>query len=185
MQNDKEYIEAIKRFSNENYNNFSDKRKIVLILYLYYILNEFFMKKVIRLTESELHNIITSAAKKIIREASGYIPRDGMTGGAWSYEHDSAQIDIDLSEVYNVTTVDISEEEYDMVAEALGGEPPMVTVNVDYENADDDAVGYFGLHDERVTCDELDELEGVDPSVIEKFKQAIEEFVSNNLESLV
>ena len=108
-----------------------------------------------------------------------------MTGGAWSYEHDSAQIDIDLSEVYNVTTVDISEEEYDMVAEALGGEPPMVTVNVDYENADDDAVGYFGLHAERVTCDELDELEGVDPSVIEKFKQAIEEFVSNNLESLV
>ena len=55
----------------------------------------FHMKKVIRLTESELHNIITSAAKKIIREASGYIPRDGMTGGAWSYEHDSAQIDID------------------------------------------------------------------------------------------
>ena len=85
----------------------------------------------------------------------------------------------------NVTTVDISEEEYDMVAEAVGGEPPMVTGNVDDENADDDAVGYFGLHAERVTCDELDELEGVDPSIIEKFKQAIEEFVSNNLESLV
>ena len=66
------------------------------------------MKKIIRLTESELHSLIANAVKKMVNEASGYIPRDGMTGGAWSYDHDSVQVDIYLDEILNSPSMDRS-----------------------------------------------------------------------------
>ena len=143
------------------------------------------MKKIIRLTESELHSLIANAVKKMVNEASGYIPRDGMTGGAWSYDHDSVQVDIYLDEILNSPSMDISEEEYDVLANALGGDRPMFTVNVDYENADDDAVGYFGTHVERVDFGELDSLEGIDPIIIDKLKKATEEYLEEHISDYV
>ena len=42
-------------------------------------------KKLIRLTENDLHSIVRKAVNKIIRESHGYVPNDGngMVGGSW------------------------------------------------------------------------------------------------------
>ena len=54
------------------------------------------MKKLIRLTESDLHRIVKESVNRVLREGkyrSGYIPRDGMTGGAYySYEIDGETV---------------------------------------------------------------------------------------------
>jgi hypothetical protein len=74
--------------------------------------------KIVRLTESDLHNMIMESVNSILTESpyrdtfgrmhhgGGRIPRDGMTGGEYYYDKFSTRYDLDVLEI-----VDMMDEE--------------------------------------------------------------------------
>lgn len=77
-------------------------------------------KEIIRITESDLHNMIMESVKNILKESpyqdtfgrrwsrGGRIPRDGMTGGEWYGEERSGKYNIDVFELVQ----NLSEDSY-------------------------------------------------------------------------
>ena len=86
-----------------------------------YLYKKYIMaKEIIRLTESDLHNMIMESVKNILKESpytdvfgrrwsrGGRIPRDGMTGGEWYGEERSGKYNIDVFELVQ----NLSEDSY-------------------------------------------------------------------------
>lgn len=76
-------------------------------------------QKIVRLTESDIHNMIMESVQNILKEspyrdsmgrswrAGGRIPRDGMTGGEWGSSHVSGKYSVDIFELVNMLADDV------------------------------------------------------------------------------
>lgn len=92
-------------------------------------------KKVIRITESDIHNMVMESVKNILKESpyrdtfgrrwshGGRIPRDGMTGGEWYGDERSGKYNVDVFELVQYLSEDSYvpgiQEELEKIADGL------------------------------------------------------------------
>jgi hypothetical protein len=102
------------------------------------------MKKIIRLTESDLHRIVKESVNRIIKEGRirrGYVPNDGnsMVGGHYESNTFNASKDVlnDLLE-----NIQISPEEYDSFEKYCEENPDVFVINGKVSSSYDESTRY-------------------------------------------
>lgn len=102
------------------------------------------MKKIIRLTESELHDIVKESVTRILNEGwtgRGYVPHDGngMVGGYYGRSENNGQTDVMDKLLENVP---ISPEEWDGFCKYCEQNPNVFVINGLISSEYDDSTGY-------------------------------------------
>lgn len=135
-------------FNKEGYYTTEEQKKVKN-----FYLNKVNMKnesKIMKLTEKDLHYIITEATKRIVNEwqRSGSIPRDGMTGGSWGSDNVNGIYHINLQDLFEL----LDEETYESTYEKLESLEDELYFNVSGAYGYDDSVGMSEGYDE-ITVD--------------------------------
>ena len=103
------------------------------------------MKQIIRLTESDLHNIIENSVKRIIKEGwtgHGYVPSDGnsMVGGHYGASESSIEKDV-LDDLLNELP-DIPYEEWEDFKDYCEQNPNIFNIRCIISSSYDESTGY-------------------------------------------
>lgn len=138
------------------------------------------MKKVIKLTENELKQVINKSVIKILNESgwdkSGNIPRDGMTGGSWGSKKVRGIYYIDIQELMEI----LDDETYtDQLYDKLLNIEDSLYFNVQGKYGYDDSVGlsegYYDISVDTTPCIQaISNLSLFRGDEIYELKQAIE-----------
>ena len=108
------------------------------------------MKKIIKLTESDLHNIVKESVNKILNEGwvRGYTPNDGnyMVGGEYGSCEFYGSTDVMeefLERVFENTTEDeVSEEEWKKLRDYCEQNPNVFIIEAVFISSYDESTGY-------------------------------------------
>lgn len=134
------------------------------------------MKKIIRLTESELHNIIRNSVKRAINEI-GYVSNDGnsMVGGYYDSWKESGTCNISTRIIDEFQDIlmsnNLDEELVNEFADYVESNEDIFTLKADMGASYDESTGY-GSSSHPVY--EIDDLEGV-----ENIEQYIKSYQGN------
>lgn len=160
-------------------------------------------KKVIRITESDIHNMVMESVKNILKESpyrdmakrtwgcGGRIPRDGMTGGEWFESPWTSKYMVNISDVVS----QLSEESYiSGIQEELEKIETALYFNVKGKYGKDDSVGMKeGFYDVDadinpavqaiMSCDSLsvgqkEEIEDILTNLANNIEQQPEEYIN-------
>jgi len=134
-------------------------------------------KKLIRLTENDLHSIVRKAVNKIIRESQGYVPNDGngMVGGSWGSRTLSATYYL-----YNY----IDDALYDAGAfenEEDGNKIDEFIKRCDSEGIFNVKVNVVESYDNSVGIDYDAEIENIDYDAIDRVEKVLKNLPTKNL----
>ena len=105
------------------------------------------MKKIIRMTESDLHNIVNGSVKKILREwtrSVGYVPNNGnsMVGGYYGNGECHASKNIFDDFLDNIPTDMVNDEEWDELYAYCSRHKELFTIEATIGLSYDESVGY-------------------------------------------
>lgn len=103
------------------------------------------MKKIIRLTESELHDIVKESVTRILNEGwtgRGYVPHDGnrMVGGYYGRSEISGEKDVMDDLLENIP--DISDEEWEGFKNYCEQNPNVFVIKGEISSSYDESTGY-------------------------------------------
>ena len=103
------------------------------------------MKKIIRLTESDLHQIVKESVNRILKEGwtgRGYVPHDGnsMVGGYYGRSEISGEKDVMDDLLENIP--DISDEEWEGFKNYCEQNPNVFVIKGEISSSYDESTGY-------------------------------------------
>lgn len=103
------------------------------------------MKKIIRLTESELHDIVKESVTRILNEGwtgRGYVPHDGngMVGGYYGRSEINGEKDVMDDLLENIP--DISDEEWEGFKNYCEQNPNVFIIKGEISSSYDESTGY-------------------------------------------
>lgn len=122
------------------------------------------MKKIIRLTEGELRNIIKNSVGRILGEAAGYVPSDGnyMTGGrydSWDTYGYYDILDDFINEINKECYDDYEIEELEHFYDYVDENAHLFNLAADIEASYDESTGYGSAYSPIY---EIKNIDGVD-----------------------
>ena len=103
------------------------------------------MKKIIRLTESDLHKIVKESVNRILKEGwtrRGYVPHDGnsMVGGYYGRSEINGEKDVMDDLLENIP--DITEEEWEDFKNYCEQNPNVFVIEAEISSSYDESTGY-------------------------------------------
>ena len=103
------------------------------------------MKKIIRLTESDLHQIVKESVNRILKEGwtgRGYVPHDGnsMVGGYYGRSEINGEKDVMDDLLENIP--DITEEEWEDFKNYCEQNPNVFVIEAEISSSYDESTGY-------------------------------------------
>jgi hypothetical protein len=132
------------------------------------------MKQIIRLTETDLHNIIKESVKKILKETRGFVPHDGngMVGGYYDSWQREGSCNVATPFLTAISEF-IDEDTYQQLENYVYENEDAFTINASFTEGYDESVGYGSSN---MPMSDLDDINNDD---VEGAKQYLAQFPTN------
>jgi len=148
------------------------------------------MKKIIRMTESDLHNIVNGSVKKILREwtrSVGYVPNNGnsMVGGYYGGGECMASKNIFDDFFDNIPTDMVNDEELDELYAYCSRHKELFTIEARIGLSYDESVGYGRSDAPMAEIESIDGGEEVKQYLLAFPNQRVGEIAAEVLDNVI